>query len=276
MDLGHWFRPIRHECPQTRSEPASQNQRLHASRSVGVSTRPADGALVRWQACGRLDGICATTPESLSNPATGLYGANTLAGFWGIPEAEVSLDRWQSAVNACIGLLPHTAPDVVASRGWEGLMEHILGESQFGPERYRRARRNAHTTSSGPTYRAWRPEWCAVFAAFGAIPPSRWAGRSRIVSHASCTRYLRTPPSNAPISARPHAPCCGPRPDRLLSFSRMTSSARVARVGCAAWLTWTSGTGSAAYSTSSARTIPLTSTWPPSCVAAASKLASMA
>src|SRR4051794_28958181 len=72
-------------------------------------------------------------------PSTGpgvasLYGANTLASFWALQDG-VTPESWTAAAHAAATVLPDGAC-VQASEGWIGLMEHVLGEGQFGPRRY--------------------------------------------------------------------------------------------------------------------------------------------
>ena len=63
-----------------------------------------------------------------------LFCANTPARFWQL-EPEVTPDRWQAALEAAAGVLPGGA-SVLAESGWDGLMDHVLGEGQFGPGRF--------------------------------------------------------------------------------------------------------------------------------------------
>jgi hypothetical protein len=70
-----------------------------------------------------------------------LFAANTLAHFWGTGQ-QVAQEAWLAAARSAAECLPGGA-EVMDRAGWNGLAEHILGEGQFGPERYRlsRARR---------------------------------------------------------------------------------------------------------------------------------------
>ncbi len=69
---------------------------------------------------------------------SGLYDGNTLVEFWK-PEREYAPDEWRTAGEAAVAVLPGGA-EVLAQEGWDGLMEYILGEGQFGPNRYRLSR----------------------------------------------------------------------------------------------------------------------------------------
>lgn len=84
----------------------------------------------------RRDGFERPASEQLAS-TPGLYGANTLARFWGIDHADVSAEQWAAAAAAAVDRLLPGASELLAQRGWSGLMEHILGEAQFGPDRYR-------------------------------------------------------------------------------------------------------------------------------------------
>ena len=68
----------------------------------------------------------------------GLYAANTLSAFWGMPP-EVSNEIMQEAVRQAAEILPH-GDQIFEASGWEGLMEHILGEGQFGPDHWQLSR----------------------------------------------------------------------------------------------------------------------------------------
>ncbi len=63
-----------------------------------------------------------------------LYSGNTLPRFWRL-EAEVPLEEWRAATDATVGVLPNGA-EVLAQGGWDGLMDYVLGEGQFGPNRH--------------------------------------------------------------------------------------------------------------------------------------------
>jgi hypothetical protein len=67
-----------------------------------------------------------------------LYELNTPARLWR-SWPDVSDDAWLEAAEAAAGLLPNGSA-VLARGGWAGLMEHILGEGQFGPDRFRLSR----------------------------------------------------------------------------------------------------------------------------------------
>jgi len=62
-----------------------------------------------------------------------LYRNNSLASFWQ-PEVEVPPGVWAVAAESAANMLPD-GPTILAHRGWTGLMEHILGEGQFGEQR---------------------------------------------------------------------------------------------------------------------------------------------
>src|SRR5436190_16194820 len=64
-----------------------------------------------------------------------LYGGNTLA-CWSGPNGDRSSPTWPRVVHSSVDLLP-SGQVVLARGGWSGLMEHILGEAQFGAHRYR-------------------------------------------------------------------------------------------------------------------------------------------
>jgi len=67
-----------------------------------------------------------------------LYGENTPAKFWQLTR-DVSADIWDSAVRAAATVLPGGS-EALARHGLDGLLEHVLGEGQFGPGRYRLSR----------------------------------------------------------------------------------------------------------------------------------------
>lgn len=70
--------------------------------------------------------------------AGSLYSENTPANFWQLT-ADVPADAWHTAVQAAADLLPGGA-EALARHGIDGLLEHVLGEGQFGPDRYRLSR----------------------------------------------------------------------------------------------------------------------------------------
>lgn len=64
-----------------------------------------------------------------------LYRDNTLERFWQL-EAGHTAETRRVAIERAAALLPDGAT-ALARGGWDGLMEHLLGEGQFGPDRYR-------------------------------------------------------------------------------------------------------------------------------------------
>jgi hypothetical protein len=84
-----------------------------------------------------------------SDPADGLYAANAPDRFWGVG-AEVPSDHWLAAGEAVAQVLPDAVARALAQSGWPGLLEHTLGEGQFGPGRYR-------LSPARRTYYALRP-----------------------------------------------------------------------------------------------------------------------
>ncbi|MDQ3928371.1 MAG: hypothetical protein M3328_04385, partial [Chloroflexota bacterium] len=67
-----------------------------------------------------------------------LYRDNTPARFWQA-QVQVSPAAWQAAAEAAVSILPDGAR-VLEHSGWDGLMDHVLGEGQFGPQRFRLSR----------------------------------------------------------------------------------------------------------------------------------------
>jgi peptidoglycan/xylan/chitin deacetylase (PgdA/CDA1 family) len=65
-----------------------------------------------------------------------LYAANTLAAFWRSSPPS-SGEAWDCALQTAARHLPDEAQVVLARGGWNALMEHVLGEAQFGTNRYR-------------------------------------------------------------------------------------------------------------------------------------------
>jgi peptidoglycan/xylan/chitin deacetylase (PgdA/CDA1 family) len=63
-----------------------------------------------------------------------LYASNTPECWSGLG-ADVPLDAWWPAAARAAALLPGGA-DVLSQDGWAGLMEYVLGEAQFGHQRY--------------------------------------------------------------------------------------------------------------------------------------------
>jgi len=67
-----------------------------------------------------------------------LYAANTLARFWGTGQ-QVADETWLAAARSAAERLP-SGCEVLDRAGWNGLVEHILGEGQFGPGHFRLSR----------------------------------------------------------------------------------------------------------------------------------------
>jgi peptidoglycan/xylan/chitin deacetylase (PgdA/CDA1 family) len=65
---------------------------------------------------------------------TSLYASNSL-GCWSGLGAEIPVETWERAAVSAADLVPG-GPGVLAQSGWSGLMEHVLGEAQFGAGRY--------------------------------------------------------------------------------------------------------------------------------------------
>ncbi len=65
---------------------------------------------------------------------TSLYASNSL-GCWSGLGPEISVETWGRAAVSAADLVPG-GPGVLGQSGWIGLMEHILGEAQFGAGRY--------------------------------------------------------------------------------------------------------------------------------------------
>lgn len=83
--------------------------------------------------------MSARTPSAIESQtrtdvAPALYRANTLQRFWRLPTAPPPA-AWEPAATALLRSLP--GPHQPSPSDWDGLMEYILGEGQFGPDRYR-------------------------------------------------------------------------------------------------------------------------------------------
>jgi peptidoglycan/xylan/chitin deacetylase (PgdA/CDA1 family) len=63
-----------------------------------------------------------------------LYASNTLCCWSGLG-GDVPIETWARAAVSAASLLPG-GPDAVAQNGWDGLMDHVLGEAEFGIDRY--------------------------------------------------------------------------------------------------------------------------------------------
>src|SRR5260370_7257426 len=63
-----------------------------------------------------------------------LYASNTLCCWSGLG-GDVPIETWARAAVRAASLLPG-GPDAVAQNGWDGLMDHVLGEVEFGTDRH--------------------------------------------------------------------------------------------------------------------------------------------
>jgi peptidoglycan/xylan/chitin deacetylase (PgdA/CDA1 family) len=65
---------------------------------------------------------------------TSLYASNTL-GCWSGAGSDIPIENWGRVAVSAADLIPggHAA---LGRNGWSGLMEHVLGEAQFGANRY--------------------------------------------------------------------------------------------------------------------------------------------
>jgi hypothetical protein len=65
-----------------------------------------------------------------------MYEANTPDRFWQF-DKDISAAQWLAAAEDAAAELPQSAAEVLRRGGLNGLTEFVLGEEQFGPDRYR-------------------------------------------------------------------------------------------------------------------------------------------